>query len=92
MFWALAFLLGFFVDIEDPNPSLANTLSQWIFFAGYIALVIPYVAVTWRRLHDAGLPGPWFFLSFVPFGLIALIVMLCQRTQPNENKYGPVPK
>jgi uncharacterized membrane protein YhaH (DUF805 family) len=87
----MAFLLGSLVDIEDPNPSLGNTLTQWVFLAGFVALFIPYLAVTWRRLHDAGLPGPWFFISLVPFGLIALIIMLCQRTQPKENKYGPVP-
>lgn len=44
-------------------------------------LVLPLLAVTWRRLHDAGFAGPWFFLSFIPvFGSIAVLVMLAMPT------------
>lgn len=45
------------------------------------AFVLPSLAVAWRRLHDAGFAGPWFFLSFIPIvGSIAVFVMLVMPT------------
>lgn len=58
-----------------------------------IALLVPSLAVTWRRLHDAGFSG-WFFLFFcIPYvgGLIGLIFALLDSTK-GDNAYGPSEK
>lgn len=58
-----------------------------------LAVLIPGLAVVWRRLHDIGKSGAWWFLVFVPVvGWIILLVWLCQDSQPGENQYGPNPK
>lgn len=42
-----------------------------------LALLVPTLAITWRRLHDGNFAGPFFFLSFIPtVGSIALLVLL----------------
>ncbi len=43
-----------------------------------LALIVPTLAISWRRLHDANLAGPFWFLSFIPGvgGLIVLALML----------------
>lgn len=40
-----------------------------------IGVIVPNLAVTVRRLRDGGFHWAWLFLSFVPLGSIALIVM-----------------
>ena len=42
-----------------------------------LATFIPSLAVTWRRLHDTGKSGGWFFILLVPLaGSIILLVLL----------------
>lgn len=42
-----------------------------------LALLVPTLAITWRRLHDGNFAGPFFFLSFIPtVGSIVLLVLL----------------
>lgn len=57
-----------------------------------LALVLPGLAVSIRRLHDTNRSGWWYLLIFVPFGAIALIVFYCQDSAPAVNTYGPSPK
>lgn len=57
-----------------------------------IAVLLPGLAVTVRRLHDTGRSGGWFFISFVPFvGGIWLLVLTLLESQPVPNEYGPSP-
>lgn len=43
-----------------------------------IANIIPMLAISIRRLRDAGYHWAWFFINAVPFGVIAYIVFLCK--------------
>jgi len=56
-----------------------------------LALIIPYLAVGTRRLHDTGKPGWWWFITLVPFGSIILIVFWAKRRGQGSNQYGPPP-
>lgn len=58
-----------------------------------LGTLIPRVAVCWRRLHDVGKSGAWYFIGFVPVvGTILLIVWLAGDSEPGANQYGPNPK
>ena len=53
-----------------------------IFFAYGVAAILPGIAVTVRRLRDAGYNWPYIFVAFIPFvGWIILIVLLCKPTK-----------
>ncbi|WP_285115665.1 DUF805 domain-containing protein [Leifsonia sp. fls2-241-R2A-40a] len=43
-----------------------------------LATIVPHLALTWRRLHDVNLAGPFFFLGLIPFvgGIIVLVLVL----------------
>lgn len=57
-----------------------------------LAVLLPSLSVTARRLHDTGRSGWWILISFIPFiGAIILLVFLCQDSQ-GDNKYGANPK
>ena len=53
-----------------------------------LALLIPTLSVTCRRLHDTGRTGWWQLLLLVPFGGIVIIIFMCLDSHPEENKYG----
>ncbi len=58
-----------------------------------LAVVVPSLAVTVRRLHDAGYSGWLILIAFVPFvGSIALLVLTILESKPGSNKWGPNPK
>ena len=58
-----------------------------------LAVLIPGLAVLFRRLHDIGKSGWWWLLAFIPFiGWIVLLVFCCLDSQPGDNQYGPNPK
>lgn len=54
-----------------------------------LALFIPGLAVTVRRLHDTDRSGWWYWIALVPFvGWIVLIVFLATAGQPSPNRFG----
>jgi len=57
-----------------------------------LAIFLPNLAVTVRRLHDTGRSGWWLLLVFIPFigGLILFVFMLLD-SQPESNKWGAPP-
>jgi uncharacterized membrane protein YhaH (DUF805 family) len=58
-----------------------------------LAVFVPHLAVTVRRLHDTNRSGWWMLIGLVPFiGAIVLLVFLIQNSQPDENQYGQNPK
>ena len=59
----------------------------------WLAVLLPALAVVFRRLHDTGRSAWWILISIVPLvGPITLLVFLALEGQPGDNKYGPNPK
>ena len=57
-----------------------------------LALFVPSISITARRLHDTGRSGWWQLIAFIPLiGYIILIVFLVQDSH-EENEYGVSPK
>lgn len=57
-----------------------------------IAVLIPSLAVTIRRLHDVGKSGWMLLISLVPIvGGIFLIVLLCMDSSDKGDTYGSTP-
>ena len=55
-----------------------------------LGILVPYLAVAVRRLHDRGKSGFWLFIALVPiFGVILLIVWFVMRGNEGTNNYGP---
>lgn len=55
-------------------------------FIWAVVTVLPMLALSWRRLHDAGLPGPMYFLWLIPFiGPIIVLVLMILPTRPEKH-------
>jgi uncharacterized membrane protein YhaH (DUF805 family) len=58
----------------------------------WLALLLPNLSVSVRRLHDRGLAGWWVLLMLIPVvGGLILLILLAQAGEPGENGYGPPP-
>jgi uncharacterized membrane protein YhaH (DUF805 family) len=58
-----------------------------------LAVLIPSIAVTVRRLHDIGRTGWWILIGLIPvIGGIVLLIFMLLDSEPGENQYGPNPK
>jgi len=70
------------------------TTVGWVMLAALavttVFVLVPFVAVAVRRMHDLGRSGWWtIFLLIIPF--VTYILALFDG-QPMTNKYGPDPK
>ena len=58
-----------------------------------LAVLIPSIAVSVRRLHDIDRTGWWILIGLVPLiGGIVLLVFALLDSTPGSNRYGPNPK
>ncbi|MCK9174458.1 MAG: DUF805 domain-containing protein [Desulforhopalus sp.] len=58
-----------------------------------LAVLLPGIGVSIRRLHDTGRSGWWMLMALVPLiGVIVLIVFMIQDSWPGANQYGANPK
>ena len=64
-----------------------------IFFIVCIALIIPSISVSVRRLHDTGRSGVYYFVTFIPLVGPFLLLYFCSiDSEEHVNEYGPSPK
>lgn len=66
----------------------------WIlYFIFGLAIFLPQLGVTIRRLHDTGKSGRYLLIVLIPIaGIFIFIAQLIKPSSPEDNKYGPAPK
>jgi uncharacterized membrane protein YhaH (DUF805 family) len=69
-----------------PDSEVSPLSSIWS-----LAVLLPGLAVSVRRLHDTDHSGWWLLIGLTIIGLILLIVWYCQRGTPGPNRFGPDP-
>jgi uncharacterized membrane protein YhaH (DUF805 family) len=58
-----------------------------------LAVLIPSIAVTVRRLHDVDRSGWWILIAFIPIiGAIVLLVFMVLDSNSGPNRFGENPK
>ena len=58
-----------------------------------LAVLIPSLAVSVRRLHDTDRSGWWYLILLIPLiGVIVILVFTVQDSKVGENQYGSNPK
>ncbi|MCY8143389.1 DUF805 domain-containing protein [Bacillus haynesii] len=79
-------LYGFFKAILHLPEYKIETYLGMIYL---LAILVPCLAVTLRRLHDTGKSGYWICIGLIPLiGQFILLIMLCQDSEKEENQYG----
>ena len=61
----------------------------------FLALLLPTVSVSVRRLHDIGKSGWWILLAIIPIvnfiGIFVILVFTLMEGEKQPNQYGNVP-
>lgn len=58
-----------------------------------LALLVPSLAVTFRRLHDTNRRGWWILIGLIPLiGALVLFIFYLLDGTPGPNRFGPDPK
>jgi len=105
MFQLFNFLIGLAIMVVIGGMAMITSSQTLLYVAvGVIclyglAVMVPSLAVTTRRLHDTGRSGWWQLLSllgFIPLigwiGSIVVLVWCALEGNPGPNRYGPDPK
>ena len=72
--------------------AVLETVSTVVLWIHGLALLLPQLAVTARRLHDTGKSGWWMLLMLIPIlGWIPLLVFLLTPSDAGQNRYGREP-
>ena len=55
----------------------------------WVAILLPSIAVTVRRLHDINKSAWWLLIGLIPWiGSIILLILMVLNTYPQPNQYG----
>lgn len=84
MFILFSFLLNFVIGIVE---GMLGTMILGLLFS--LAILVPSIAITARRLHDTNKSGWWQLIALVPFiGIVILIVLCVLPGTEGDNDYG----
>ena len=81
-----SFIGGMIFHTEDGGVNILQSIFS-------LATLVPGLSISWRRLHDIGKSGGWYFLGLIPLvGSIILLIWYCKDGEPGDNQFGPSPK
>jgi uncharacterized membrane protein YhaH (DUF805 family) len=88
-------LLGFTIVTSGENGTAVASYSPgWVSAIAGLALILPWISVQVRRLHDRDATGWWWWLNVLCCigPLVLIFAFYVQPGTPGPNKYGPDPK
>lgn len=78
--------------VVDEATGVVFIVVYGLFLLWTAAIIIPSIAVTVRRLHDAGFSGWLWWVQLVPgVGSAALFVLTLLPSVASDNQWGPAP-
>ena len=90
-FWIIYFYTVFLSAVMDSVSDSASEATFMVFglvaiiyAIFYLAILVPTLALSVRRLRDAGFHWAFIFLRFAPMGGIALLILFAMPTKETE--------
>lgn len=76
------------VDLDLGAGAILLILGAVLLLVAWVALIVPSLSIAWRRLHDAGFPGPYYFLTLVPsVGSVIVLVLMLLPSKPEGQRF-----
>mgnify|MGYP003683205091 CR=1 FL=1 len=87
-------IITFSINLGDTSEmAIPEIILSILLLLYFLATIIPYLAITVRRLHDINKSGGYWFVRFIPLvGPIWLLILLVEDSWDGVNRYGPNPK
>jgi uncharacterized membrane protein YhaH (DUF805 family) len=94
--WFILFTLLVSLVAGVIDTALGTTMQSGVGFVGTVAslaLLLPTLAVTVRRLHDTDRSGWWVLAFLIPIvGFELWLVFMLSDSNPEPNRFGASPK
>ena len=91
-YWYFALFNVAVVMVLAVLGAIIGKLFMYVYYTYVLAILVPSIAVSIRRMHDIGRSGWWVLISLVPFiGSIWYIVLAALPSQLGPNQDGPNP-
>ena len=87
LFCLLVGIVTLYIDISVLGYSIEEEYTPLNTIA-YLAVFIPSISVTARRLHDIGKSGWWMLLALTGIGIILLIIWYVTEGEKKKNRFG----
>ena len=92
MFVLFNFIIALALMILSQIPGIGK-IFYFLYILYGLAVLVPGIAVSIRRLHDTDRSGILLLLALIPLvGAIIVLVFAAQEGTPGDNHYGPNPK
>ncbi len=86
LFGFLAYFGGCYLGYLVKNIFICSLFNTQVLG---LLLLIPFSAVTVRRIRDLGFNGGWVFLNFIPYiNLLLILCLLFIKGENKKNAYG----
>jgi len=87
-------IIGFVLGLIEGLAGITLEIGFGVLSLIYtLAVLLPSIGVSVRRLHDTGRSGWWLFIGLIPFiGGIIIFIFMVGGSQEGTNQYGPSPK
>ena len=87
LFVTLGCLVATIIDIMILGYSIEVNGPMYLIFS--VAVFIPSIAATARRLHDVNRSGWWQLIYFTIIGILLILVWNVTEGEKKKNIYGP---
>ena len=84
-------LFGTRINFSSATNTVYIWNGGWITTIVALAILLPSIAVTVRRLHDTDRSGWWYLLNLVCCIGGIIVLVFCIQESKGDNKYGPSP-
>lgn len=92
MFYLVIFIVGAVFEVLERIPGLADAPFIWLGGLFSLFTLIPFIALSARRLHDIGRSGWWQLIGLIPIiGWIILLYFFIKEGDAGTNAYGASP-
>lgn len=95
MFFLFNIIIVFLLDMIDASMGMLDDESGFGLLSGIymLAVIVPNIAVSVRRLHDIGKSGWNYFIGMIPLvGPIVMIIWFATAGDVGSNDWGDDPK
>ena len=96
--WFILFNLIINIVTFAIDSTLGTMITYDMGYVGFIALLallLPSISVSVRRLHDIGKSGWWILIGIIPIvnfiGIFVILVFTLMEGEEHPNQYGNVP-
>ena len=87
LFVTLGCIVATIIDIMILGYSIEVNGPMYLIFS--VAVFIPSIAATARRLHDVNRSGWWQLIELTIIGILLILVWNVTEGEKKKNKYGP---